>query len=96
MSFTAFGLVPGSSKYGALTCASQVFELKTSGGEYEAALLAPRCTATTTIPENGNHGFYPSPHQATVDQVSMPLGGRSGVLQRVLGLLDRSYVCCDE
>ncbi len=57
------------------TCARQVFELKTSGGEYQAVLLAPRCTATTTIPENGNHGFYPSPPAtAKVDRVSTPLG----------------------
>jgi len=57
------------------TCATQVFELKTSGGEYQAVLLAPGCTATTTIPENGNHGFYPSPPAtAKVDRASTPVG----------------------
>lgn len=56
-------------------CASQVFELKTSGGEYQAVLLAPGCTATTAIPENGDHGFYPSPPAtAKVDWVSTPVG----------------------
>ena len=57
------------------TCATQVFELKTSGGEYQAVLLAPGCTATTTIPENGNHGFYPSPPAtAKVDTAASPVG----------------------
>lgn len=57
------------------TCATQLFELKTSGGEYQAVLLAPGCTATTTIPENGNHGFYPSPPAtAKVDRASTPVG----------------------
>jgi len=57
------------------TCATQVFELKTSGGEYQAVLLAPGCTETTTIPENGNHGFYPSPPAtAKVDTAASPVG----------------------
>lgn len=57
------------------TCATQVFELKTSGGEYQAVLLAPGCTATTTIPENGNHGFYPAPPAtAKVDKAATPVG----------------------
>lgn len=57
------------------TCAGQVFELKTTGGEYEAVLLLPGCAATTAIPENGNHGFYPSaPPTAQVDRVATPVG----------------------
>ncbi|MGV8850612.1 MAG: hypothetical protein ACOH16_13830 [Propionibacteriaceae bacterium] len=52
-----------------------MFEFKTSGGEYQAVLLAPGCAATTTIPENGNHGFYPSPPAtAKVAPVSTPVG----------------------
>jgi hypothetical protein len=57
------------------TCASEVFELKTTGGEYEVASLLPGCTATTAIPENGNHGFYPAaPPTALVDRVATPVG----------------------
>lgn len=57
------------------TCAGQVVELKTSSGEYQAALLEPGCVATDTIAENGNHGFYPAaPATATVDRASTPVG----------------------
>ena len=57
------------------TCAPEVFEIKTIGGEYQAALLGTGCVATTTVPENGNHGFYPSaPPTARVDRVSTPVG----------------------
>ena len=56
-------------------CASEVFQLKTTGGEYEVASLLPGCTATTAIPENGNHGFYPAaPPTALVDRVATPVG----------------------
>jgi hypothetical protein len=57
------------------TCAGQMVELKTTGGEYQVVVLLPGCAATTSIPENGNHGFYPSPPPtAKPDLVPTPVG----------------------
>ena len=56
-------------------CASGVLRLTTATGEYAAVALKPGCVATSNTPENGDHGFYPTPPpRARTVQVETPVG----------------------
>ena len=57
------------------SCASAVHALRTADGVFQALLITPGCVATDTTPENGDHGFYPTPPaHATLDRVATPVG----------------------
>ncbi len=56
-------------------CASVVKRFTVASGDYAAVVLTPGCPGTTNTPENGDHGYYPTPPpRAKVQQAETPVG----------------------
>lgn len=56
-------------------CAATLYDVRTSTGVYLVTTLEKGCVATADTPENGVHGFYPSPPpRAKLERLTTPVG----------------------
>lgn len=79
------------------TCAKDVYSLRTSEGDFLAYLLLPGCSPTDSTPENGNHGFYPTPPRgALTEQVTTPLGPATVFSNQYADCTSSCYLGTDE
>ncbi len=91
------GVVVGDAKLSAdPTCAASIQRFSL-GGDYQGAVLTPGCVATADTPENGDHGFYPTPPpRARTAQIATPVGSATVFSNQYSECASSCYMGADE
>jgi hypothetical protein len=91
------GVVRGDAKLPADPACTGSIQRFSLGGDYQGAVLAPGCVATADTPENGDHGFYPTPPpRARTVQVATPVGPATVFSNQYSECTSSCYIGSDE